>query len=95
MVRSESLVGLPWGPSASQKHWQSFEVQIVFADPFVGFAGAPGAKHKVSADKREIVQAIGKRLSTETKMMMSTTALMRGKPFLAITRRSSASADPR
>ena len=56
---------------------------------------APRAKHHVSAHRRQIIKPTGKRLSTETRLITSTTALIRGNPFPAITRRNSASADPR
>src|SRR5438270_9297955 len=44
-------------PQVIGKEWQAFEIQVVFADAFVGFARASCAKDNVSHDMRQVIKA--------------------------------------
>ena len=56
IVRSESLVGLPCGPSASQNTGNSFQIQIVFPDPLVRLPSPTRAKHNIALHVRQVIQ---------------------------------------
>ena len=81
MVRSESLVALPCGPSASANSGKSSRFRSYLPIPLYVSPRAPREKprHPERAPDRRARWACG--ISTETKLITSTTALICGKPF--------------
>lgn len=51
--------GAAVGAEIVGEEWQAFQIQIVFSNSFVGFAGAAGPKCDVAVDICQVVQANG------------------------------------
>src|ERR1700674_3391155 len=95
IVRSESLVALPCGPTVSAKSGNPSKFKPYFPIPLYVSPASPARKTISPTTCPRSYSPTGKRLSTETRLITSTTALICGKPFPANTHRSSASAEPR
>src|SRR2546429_586254 len=95
IVRSESLVGLPCGPAASQNIGNPSRFKSYLPMPLYVSLARPTRRTISPVTCSRSYSPIGRRLSTDTRLITSTTALICGNPFPATTRRSSASAEPR
>src|SRR6266446_6941730 len=95
MVRSESLVALPCGPTVSANNGSPSKFKSYLPMPLYVSPARPARKTMSPTICPRSYNPIGRRLSTDTRLITSTTALICGKPFPATTRLSSASADPR
>src|SRR5713101_8288701 len=95
MVRSESLVALPCGPAVSAKSGKPSRFKSYLPIPLYVSPARPARKTISPVTCARSYNPTGKRLSTDTRLITSTTALICGKPFPATTRRNSASAEPR
>src|SRR5271163_3801722 len=95
IVRSESLVGLPCGPRASQNTGNPSRFKSYFPIPLYVSPARPARNTISPLTCSRSYNPTGSRLSTETRLITSTTALISGNPFPAITLRNNASADPR
>src|SRR5260370_7038762 len=95
MLRSESLVGLPCGPAASQNIGSPSKFKSYLPMPLYVSPARPARKTISPVTCARLYSPIGNRLSTDTRLITSTTELICAKPFPATTRRNSASAEPR
>src|SRR6266481_1237024 len=95
IVRSESLVALPCGPTVSVNSGNPSKFKSYLPIPLYVSPARPARKTMSPTTCPRSYSPIGNRLSTDSRLMTSTTALICGSPFPATTRRNSASAEPR
>src|SRR5882672_1960466 len=95
IVRSESLVALPCGPTVSANSGSPSRFKSYLPMPLYVSPARPARKTISPTTCPRSYSPIGNRLSTDTRLITSTTALICGNPFPATTRRNSASAEPR
>src|SRR6266436_2419082 len=93
IVLSESLVALPCGPTVSANNGNPSRFKWYLPMPLYVSPSRPARKIMSPTTCPRSYSPTGRRLSTDTRLITSTMALISGKPFPATTRRNSASAE--